>query len=507
MSNLIYSSYYELLKRVESFLECEDYSSALDDVSSFVWEVMNSEFAAGRIHGSRKLDSICESIGQHFIDNFVGQERLGRVNYSPNKTVIVCTGLYKYGGTTHVINDLIRSSGQEHCIVLATNSFNDMNDDDISLRFQSSKVEARICDAKSKEDKLRWLVLSLIYIRPARIFLLNYNQDAIIISGAAPFTSYTSVIFYHHADYNLCLGVHLSGAIHIDPHNIGYSNCRLVEGISDNYYLPLSVQDKGVFRRPQNFDSKSFTTCSSASYHKFANFYFYPYTELLLDRLKTRSGVHIHIGKIPDSDLSKIYEKLESSGIKRERFVYVEWVPDLWLALVDLKVDLFISSFPHSSGRTSIEVMGAGIPILFHDGYLTRFHVGRDIVYPEVCLWKYPEEFHEHIERLTYRELRRQSLASRKFYIENYALSYDRMKEVLDAILEGSAELKPPPLSIHEPDSLDNVLHYSHLSLLIKNRELDALKSEFLRSRSWRYTSIFRTFFRHLRSLTNHLWA
>jgi hypothetical protein len=317
----------------------------------------------------------------------------------------------------------------------------------------------------------------------------------------APFTGCTRVIFYHHADYNLCLGVHLSGAIHVDPHNIGYVNCRSVEGLSNNYYLPLTVQDKGEFRKGDDFELDSFTTCSSASFHKFANFYLYPYTELLVDRLKIRSGNHIHIGKIPDSHLSAIYEKLEICGISRERFVYIEWVPDLWLALVGLKVDLFISSFPHSSGRTSIEAMGAGIPILFHDGYLTRFHVGRDIVYPEVLVWRYPEDFHEIILKVTRDELRNQSLASRKFYVENYCLSLERMNEELSAIVEGRSRLLPPPLSVHQPDALDNVLHYSHHTHLIRKRE----KEEFLRSRSWRYTSVFRALFRRFRFLSKAL--
>ncbi len=50
--------------------------------------------------------------------------------------------------------------------------------------------------------------------------------------------------FYHHGDHHLCLGVYLSHLEHIDPHPMGYHNCRDALGI-DNTYIPLTVDDKG----------------------------------------------------------------------------------------------------------------------------------------------------------------------------------------------------------------------------------------------------------------------
>jgi len=491
---MTYSTYYILKKEIKEYIKKREYSLALNSISAFVWGLMNSDFAGGNVIGSRKLDELCESIGLSFFNRYFTDVLINKKDFSSsNKVLIICTGLYKYGGTSLVIDDLARAHKNMSCSILATNTFNDMTEDDKKIRFENSSYEIKLCESDEPADKMFWLINEILDIKPARILLLNYNQDSVVISSAASFVGLTDVFFYHHADYNLCLGVHLAGAKHLDPHNIGFFNCRENEGLQKNAYFPLCVRDQFSIADISlaNVD-ENLTTCSSASFHKFANFYLYPYSELIVDRLIARPGSHIHIGKIPISNYEDIIKKIVGNNIDPDRFKLVEWVPNLWKAFIEYKVDLFISSFPHSSGRTSIEAMGAGLPVLFHDGYLTRFHVGKDIVYPDVLSWKTPEDFRKIIANVSREQLESQSKLSREFYLNNYALNDDQLRDELDRIAVDQSSLIPPPLLPHRPDNLDRLIHYTHLSHLNAINQSNATAHSFMQTRSWRFTHLFR---------------
>ena len=485
------SRYYSLEDYVKQALNKNEFSSALDAVKQFVVSVINEHKAPGEVIGSRRLDELCRIIGDIYFD-YYKTTYLFNDNYQvdSNKVVIICTGLYKYGGTSLLIGDLIKAHGNDECTILATNFLDDMSKEDLELsRIGDTNAEVVIAPKCNSADKLKWLVEQLIKISPARIFLLNHHQDSVIISAVQPFIDKTKVIFYHHADHNLCLGVHLKGAIHIDPHNVGYFNCRDNENIANNFYLPLTVDDKLYNRCGSKFlKNGELTTCSSATFHKFKNFYLYPYVDLIVERFLIREGVHFHIGNIPEWDKAIILDKLREQNIDTNRFVHIAWVPCLWKTLVEKDIDLFIGSFPISGARTLIEVMGAGVPILMAENYLSRFHSSRDIVYSDSLIWQYPQEFCDIISSVDEVILNQQSAKSRNHYVLHYSNKTINIDAEIEHICSGKNTVIPYPLHHYNPDYLDRLLHFSYL----ESFALQNLIRQFFNSNSWKITKICR---------------
>ncbi len=432
---------------------------------------MIRDAAPGEIVGSNKLDDLCKKVGNAFAENS-GNKDIIEENFRAdgNKVAIVCTGLYRYGGTSLLISDLIRANPGKECLVLATNFFEDMKQEDFEAdRIGDTGSQFLVAPSNIATIKMQWLINQLVEAKPSRIFLLNHHQDSIIISTAQLFTEKSKVIFVHHADYNLCLGVHMSGAVHADIHNVGHCNCRLNEKISDNVYLPLVASDKKSNRAGDKFPDTDIITCSSGTAHKFLNFYLYPYTELIAQRLVERGGTHVHIGSLPDVNLSAIRKRLTEYGVEENRFVHIPWVKDLWLTLIEQRVDLFIGSFPIGGARTTLEVMGAGIPIMMHQSYLSRFYSSRDIVYPNHFVWKYPHQFIHLLKAINGEMLTAHSLRSRGHYLLNYCTESMDLAGEITRICDGSPIMVSPMLYTHDPDLLDRALHYSHLDHLARS--------------------------------------
>lgn len=470
-----YSQYYNLESVIADRVRGKDYNGALESILNFVTIVMNRQYPPGELMCSAKLDRLCEGIGLSFYKDFY-QDIIHKDEFIPSddSTVIICTGLFKSGGTSPLIGDIVRAQGQRKSTVLATNSLGSMSGDDLAMsRLGEINADIIVCDKGNLEDRLHWLVQQITRLEPSRVILLNHHQDSVIVAAVRPFTEKTKVLFYHHADHNLCLGVHLKGAIHVDIHNVGFCNCRDKEQIKDNFYVPMTINDLGSEFVRQNFLRKDrLTTCSSANPHKFSNFYFYPYHELIIDRLEARNGSHVHIGVMPESTLQHMHRKMQERSIDPSRLVYIPWTANLWKALIENNVDLFIGSFPIGGARTAIEVMGAGVPMLMHENYLTRFHSSRDICYPDHFLWQYPHEFTEVISKITLDELLTHGKRSREYYMKYHCTEEIGLEEELNRICDGTSVIRPAPLYPHHPDMLDRSLHFSYLEDLAIGRSI-----------------------------------
>lgn len=465
----MYSKFYELKSDVLKKVASGDYSDALDDMKQFIISVANEQSLPVDVVGSRKVDELCELIGDDYFRQFF-EARLAESPFRPvdKRMIVVCTGLHQFGTTSLVIGDLVKAHPGYECSVIATDYLNDMLPEDRAVsRIDGSGAVVSICPPGQAQQKLGWLIQQFLRIAPSRIFLLNHHQDSVVIAAARPFVDKTKVIFYHHSNHDICMGVHLKGAIHLDPHNLGYYNCRNNEGISGNVYVPLTVNDEDVNRVGSQFmRTGELTTCSSGAYHKFSNFYLYPYLDMLVKRFEVQNGRHVHIGKISPPELAAIRHKLTDNGIDAGRFVHIPGTPSLWRTLVDQEIDLFIGSFPLGSVRTTIEAMGAGLPVLMPENYLGRFFAGRDLVYPDAFLWKYPEDFAQVIRSVTPKSLGMHAARSRAHYILQYSSDSVDVEGKIDAICNGLPTPGPYELYPYQPDHLDKALHFNHVAHL-----------------------------------------
>ena len=423
--------------------------SALNKIIEFVQTLFNDPSTTAFLFGSRKLDGLCSKIGE-------SSTRMFNINplkiNEPKTTVILASSLGQFGGHTLVVEDIIKSQSDRKHILILTDLFNDVDRDFVEQRF-SSLAEVRIAPSDSSLLKLKWLMCELEKLGSEQVFLFNHHQDAIIISGVQPFIGTSRVMFYHHGDHHLSLGVHLRGADHIDPHNLGFFNCRTNEGIRDNYYLPLAVEDKGIRLDGSTFlNDESLISCSSGTSNKFLQEYSYTYSDLIVKRLSLRSGVHIHIGDIPPDFYKAIFLALKKAEIQESRFIHIKWVKSLWLTLSEFKVDLYIGSFPVGGGRAAIEAMGSGTPLLMHQNGFSRFYSGIDLIHDDVLTWANFEEFERIISTISREDLIRASSNARNWYESNYRP--ELIAIYLKLILEKNHEISPPPIKEFNQDFL-----------------------------------------------------
>lgn len=464
-------------KEVLNKIAQADYNAALELIQQLVERVISNPLSIANVFGSRQLDELCLAIGQA-----VAGGKIIRQPSNEGCSVIVATELGAYGGHTHVIKDLIKAQPDMQHIILLTDVYNRVDIDSLLVGFKSIASIQR-APLGNAIEKLKWIIKSLAELRPAKIFLFNHHGDSVAIASVQPWLKAKKVFFYHHADHHLCLGVHLPNAVHIDPHNLGYYNCKTHEGITNNHYLPLVVEDRGTRSKKIGFiKGGNLRTCSSGTSPKFDSTYIYTYKDLISKRLMLRDGVHFHIGDLSTSMLEAVHQQLITEQVDPNRFIHIPWVPSLWAALIEHEIDVYINSFPLGGGRATIEVMGSGTPLMMHESCLSRFHGGVDIAYAEVLVWKKPADFYEQLLSLTPELLAKHSRESRMHYKKYHTFAL--MESQLFDISLGFEGVNPPELRVYVPDYFQRYLQLSTTH--------DEQIKDIVSSNSWRVTAPLR---------------
>ncbi|MBN3906212.1 MAG: glycosyltransferase [Nostoc sp. NMS1] len=460
----MYNNYIlNIESQIAEYMKSGDLESPLDLLVNFVEKIIRDNRATAKVFGSATLDKLCQQIGAKALEH---QKPLLTIdsysNHENGNIIYIATELYKTGGHTAVLEDLIKAQPHRKHIILITDIFNTVNREIILSRFASLNVQIEWAPQSTLLDKLFWLQSQLIERQLSQVFLFNHWQDAVAIAAVQPHLA-QELIFYHHCDHQLCLGLYLSHAKHIDPHAFGFYNCRHNLGVANTRYIPLIVEDLGT-RSPELpfIANGKLRTCSSGSGNKFEQIYPYSYIEEVPRILDVTQGVHIHIGELSHYSLERIRQGLEQRGITQESFIYIPWVKSLWWTISEQKIDVYLNSFPLGGGRASIEVMGSGTPFIGHQNYNSRVLSGIDIVYPEAYFWQKPEELYSYLQALTPEILAEQAAYSRRHYE-----LYHTPKVLQQCLQDFNSEegLFPLPLRDYVTDGLQNFLDSAHSDL------------------------------------------
>ncbi|MHC5857517.1 hypothetical protein [Nostoc sp.] len=449
--------------QIAEYMRSGDLENPLHLLVNFVEKIIRDNRATAKVFGSATLDKLCQQIGAKALEH---QEPLLAIDSSSNhengNIIYIATELYKTGGHTALLEDLIKAQPHRKHIILITDIFNTVNREIILSRFAYLNVKIEWAPQSTLLDKLFWLQSQLIEKQLSQVFLFNHWQDAVAIAAVQPHLA-QQLFFYHHCDHQLCLGLYLSHAKHIDPHTFGFYNCRHNLGVANTRYIPLVVEDLGT-RSPELpfIANGKLRTCSSGSGNKFEQIYPYSYIEEVPKILDVTQGVHVHIGELSHYSLERIRQGLEERGITQESFIYIPWVKSLWWTIGEQKIDVYLNSFPLGGGRASIEVMGSGTPFIGHQNYNSRVLSGIDIVYPEAYFWQKPEELYSYLQGLTPEVLTEQAAYSRRHYE-----LYHTPKVLQQCLQDCNSEegLFPPPLRDYVTDGLQNFLDNANSDL------------------------------------------
>lgn len=388
-----YKSAHSLKENISHLINIGELDQALRLIHDFVERIITEPLCTSQVYGSKNLDDLCQKIGKCTLaSNKTCIVRKSDRGQGRPVFVYVITKLQKYGGHTRVIEDFIKARPDAQHFILST-EISGKSDINYLMGWFAKHSDIRFEPSPhgNFHQRLIWVQNRLMEISAYRTYLFNHHQDSIAVAAIQPGMG-LNASFYHHGDHHLCLGVYLSHLEHIDPHPMGFHNCRETLGIN-NTYIPLTVYDKGD--RPTKLPFKSngiLTTCTAARSNKVEIPYFVSYLDVLPKLLKVTGGRHVHIGRLTPWALFKIRQGLKRHGVQPGRFIYTPWVPSIWKALHDFRVDLYIASFPYGGGLTLIEAMGAGVPVALHRHLFSRILSGIDIAYPEAFCWRSPGE-------------------------------------------------------------------------------------------------------------------
>lgn len=412
---------------------------ALHTIHAFVEKIITEPVCTAQSFGSRVLDDTCQKIGKanwaaHEFAIDVSKPRHGAIIY-----VYIVTKLQKSGGHSRMVEDFINAFPGKRHIVLCTELAGRSDRDYVFATLEKNcNVQVNYAPSGSFQEKLTWLQKQLINISPTKTYLFNHHSDSVAIAAIQPEME-LDAWFYHHGDHNLCLGIYLPHLKHIDPHPMGYHNCRDSLEI-ENYFIPLVVEDKGYRQNIAPFINDGIlTTCTAARSNKIEPLYFISYLDVIPKLLHVTGGRHVHIGRLTPWALFKIRRGLKKAGVSTQNFIYIPWVQSVWNALQEFRVDLYIASFPYGGGLTLIEAMGAGIPVALHKHIASRLLSGFDLAYSEAFCWQYPEELIDYCSRLNPENLEEQSILGRKQY-ENF-----HRREIFEAAVANPDKMVAPP--------------------------------------------------------------
>jgi len=434
-----------LSEYVSILMDKGDINKSLKLIRYMVEEIITEPLCTSQVFGSKTLDDLCQKVGranlveirQELPDSSCSQQDQPIFTY-------VVTKLQKSGGHTRVIEDFIKSQPGAQHIILST-ELNGKSDTDylINLLAKQENIGFEPAPKESYHKRLAWLQKRLLQINPKRVYLFNHHQDSVAVAAIQPEMK-LDVSFYHHGDHHLCLGMYLPCVEHIDPHPMGYHNCRNMLGI-DNVYIPLTIDDQGGRQAGLQFLCDGLlTTCTAARSNKIEIPYFISYLELLPMLLKSTGGKHIHIGRLTPWALFKIRRELKRHGVKPDKFIYIPWVSSVWKALHEYRVDLYIASFPYGGGLTLIEAMGAGIPVALHRHIFSSILSGIDLAYSGALSWRSPDELLNYCTSLTACDLEQGSRLGRLQYEKHHT------QEKLQGILNDLHYDRPKPNNLSE---------------------------------------------------------
>lgn len=443
------------LQKIESLLKAGKINKALRQIQWAVLQVTSDDRYTAVKFDSPELDLQCEKIGKCVAKKILGASS-PTFNSSKHTIVIVCSRLQTSGGHTRVIEDFIRQFPNKDTLLLVTEVPGRSDRKLLGERISALGATVEWSGRGNLEKRLVWLQRRLLAADPDDVYLFNHHEDGVAVS-AMQILSEAKIHFYHHGDHHLCLGLHIRGAEHIDIHAFGYNNCKNNLGINLNTYMPLVAEDRGP--RPQSLGFISggkLISCTAAGKNKVEIRHAgVSYTDVIPKLLSSTKGRHIHIGKLSWLARFRIRRSLQRAGLDLNSFVYIPWVQSVWDALHQYNVDLYLSSFPVTGGRTLIEAMGSGTPVVLYNNQKSRLLSGVDLVYSTAFIWNEVSDLLNYIPNITPEKLVIESKVARDYFLSHY---HD---ELLKVRLNEQISHAPPPLNplvSVNPGSIDSSL-------------------------------------------------
>ncbi len=350
---------------------------------------------------------------------------------STDNTLVVATELYRVGGHSKVLEDVVREARSP--VVVLTEAFAGYREEAADHGWVHDALGGAsvvVLTQTSLWSKCRALRRLTQRLRPARIVYFNHHQDPVPFVGTLGHAG-SRKVFVHHADHHPSLGVTLAGMEHVDMTDEIAAVCSRELGAPPST-LPLHVVDEGR-RDFAPVAAADWSVVTSGTGVKFARDGELALHSIAGAALGAMRGRFYHIGPMDADWLAQIRAQLAGAGIDPERFVAIGPVASLWRALRDLPAHVYIGSAPVGGARAAVEVQGCGFPLAHHRPVEAGSLVALESIYASPALgWSLPADLPGVLATIAGLGHARFSDAARELYERRFSRA--RFREVLQEI-------------------------------------------------------------------------
>ncbi|MBM3695405.1 MAG: hypothetical protein FJW79_05680 [Actinobacteria bacterium] len=398
----------ELAEQVDEDLSRGALDRAFNRVISYAEEACADAGSVVFVLGSPTLDALCRRLGEELAV-------APPAAFDRRAVVYLASGFTFPEGIAFSLRHLIEAQPDRRHLVLLSGAAGSPGLAE-ARRFFGPGVEVEAAPAGPVATAARWVSERLAAAAPGRAFLLCRPYDAAAVAAFRPGLA-GEMLFCHHLDYRLTLGVHLRGVRHVDFRHSAFVHCRHSLGIGDNLYLPLTAGKAVNGPAP----ALPLTTATSGSVGEFALAYEVRLAEEVPRWMAATGGRHLHVGSLPGEVTAKVEAALAFSGIPKDRFTHRPAVDSLRAVLLEEAAGLYIDSFPVGSPRSVVEAMSAGIPVVTHHHPTSLLLSDETLAYRGAFSWNDPDDLVERLAGLTDADL----AVERALAAEHYGRHHD----------------------------------------------------------------------------------
>lgn len=332
-------------------------------VSNFVYNTFMHEMFHMKALYYPQLDAILRVLGQQL---YAGVAPFAAEN---DLHLIIGSQFSSVGGHSRIARDFLQL--KQHHLVVVTDTFNDQTDaqrQEMLDFFHPAPV--LFLPRGTQAFKLQHLVALITNLRPSHISCFNHHVDPLPVVATLNAPAYKK-IFHHHCDYRPCLGASLGEYTHVDTTPELQRLCCARAPRHDS--LVLNIHDSLIQTAVSPPPYQPALPLNTLSAGGAAKYQFGPepaglsYPQVVAQLLLQGAAQHHHIGALADNELALIRATIAATGQAPERLVYHGSVASVSSVTATIQNAVYVPSFPVGGVLTLVEVMCAGVPVLFND--------------------------------------------------------------------------------------------------------------------------------------------
>lgn len=367
------------------------------------------------VFSSEYIDTLIVSLGVVFRTQF---PQYVQSNANDDELCIFVSVLNPHGGGIFSeIRELAEMYSDKKVHIIQTDAGG--ISDDARREMSDLKNVELITYPQGESTPLAWLSQKMAEIAPYRAYY--YCSHADVLSQAIMDSGICENIALFSFDHGFVVGLH-------NPNLNTIAAKRPVDYrlLSRDYasrlkYLPAwskgcSIKSEAKYA-PLSGHSRIITASGAARFYKVEGAAPYRYADIIPKMLGKTGGRHYHFGPMPNDVLKSIEQALTQQGVPSDRFVHIEWSPNIANDLIENNVDLFIEPFPTVSYKLTLEVLSAGVPVIAWRA-LKRMSI-TDFIPQDSLFWKNADELISLVCSLTKEKLDGMSRSS-LFYFKQY---------------------------------------------------------------------------------------